>query len=286
LPDFLRGEEKGERIPLNFALLGQSEPRVYTISPGDLLGIYIRGLMPADTTVIPPSVAAQPNFTNIYYPPTGQVASPALGLPFEVTPEGNLNLPLIGQIPVAGLTLDQITTKVSRALVDKKVSVEGKEYVYLTMLRSAVFRVTVIRDEVQNPAVTFQPKELALMTRRGFAQVVDLPVNENDVLHALSISGGLPAFDAYNEVWVLRRNDVHRAMRQEMSEAAIAGTCLDTEYLTKVQFATATRIPLWIRPGESPTFSPEDVLLRDGDIVYILHAAKSTFTLVACSQVA
>lgn len=277
LPDFLRGEEKGERIPLNFALLGQSEPRVYTICAGDLLGIYIRGLMPTDSAAIPPTVAGQANFTNIYYPPTGQTALPALGLPFEVSPEGNLNLPLIGPVPVAGLTLDQITTKISRALVEKKLSVEGKEYVYLTLIRSAVFRVMVIRDEVQNPSVTFQPKEAALMTRRGFAQVVDLPVNENDVLHALTISGGLPSFDAYNEVWILRRNDVHRALRQELAESAASGMCLDTEHLTKGQFATATRIPLWIRPGEFPSFSPDDVLLKDGDIVYIPSRGQEYF---------
>ena len=258
-------------------LQGQSEPRVYTICPGDLLGVYIRGLMPADTVAVPPTVAGQANFTNIYYPPTGQTSLPAMGLPFEVSAEGNLNLPVLGPIHVAGLTLDQITAKISKELVEKKLSVEGKEYVYLTVIRNAVFRVMVIRDEIQNQAVTFQPKESALMARRGFAQIVDLPVNENDVLHALTISGGLPSFDAYNEVWILRRNDVHRALRQELTESAMSGMCLDTEHLTKGQFATATRIPLWIRPGEFPSFTPDDVLLKDGDIVYIPSRVQEYF---------
>ncbi len=69
-------------------------------------------------------------------------------------------------------------------------------------------RVLVIRDEVPLENPTFQSKLTPLYSKRGSAHVVDLPAYENDVLHALSISGGLPGYDAFNEVWVLRRDNL------------------------------------------------------------------------------
>jgi hypothetical protein len=277
LPYFLRAPEKGTRIPLNLSLLGQREPRTYTINTGDLLGVYIRGVLPGDTAAVPPALNGQANFTNIYYPPTGQTSLPAVGFPVEVNPSGSLMLPLIGPIQVDGLTIEQATDKIAKVCVEKKVVQSGKEFVYLTLIRSKVHRIVVIRDEVQADSPSFQPKVTPLLTKRGFAQVVDLPTHENDVLHALSISGGLPAFDAYNEVWVLRREQLASPVRQQIIDASSTGQAIATDHYESQTCATATRIPLWIHPDQTPTFCEKDVILNEGDVVYIQSRNQEYF---------
>jgi len=277
LPVFLRAPEKGRRVPLNFALLGQRQPRNYTISSGDLLSIYIKGLLPAETNSTPPSIPGQSNFTNIYYPPTGQNSTPSLGLPIEVSAAGSINLPLLGLIPIHGLTVEQASAKIAEVCVEKKVAQATREFVYLSLIRSRVYRVLVIRDEAPSDFPQFVRKDAPLLTKRGHAQVVDLPVFENDVLHALTISGGLPAFDAYNEVWILRRDNVSGLVRQQFQESVGSSQPVPTGGFDNECIATARRIPMWVPPCESPTFSQEDVLLNDGDIVYIRAREEEFF---------
>ena len=210
IPDSVKAMEKGNRQPLNLALLGQIPPKVHTLDSGDILGVYVKGLIPIGTDQSAPILQGQPNFSNIYYPPTGQSLTPSVGLPFEINIAGKLQLPLVGEVSLRGLTVEQATALISKKYVDRQMIQPGKEYVYLTLVRSRVTRVLVIRDESNVDSPTFQSKSAPLLTKRGHAQVVDLPAFENDVLHALTISGGLPGFDSYNEVWVLRRNDLHQ----------------------------------------------------------------------------
>ncbi len=46
LPPELKVCQKGCRVPVNLALLGQTPPRSYIIGPGDVLSVYVRGLIP------------------------------------------------------------------------------------------------------------------------------------------------------------------------------------------------------------------------------------------------
>lgn len=216
IPDSVKGLEKGKRQQLNLALLGQIAPKVHTLDAGDILGVYVKGLVPAGTDQNAPLLQGQPNFSNIYYPPTGQSLTPAVGLPFEINVSGKLQLPLIGEVSLKGLTVEQATELISKKYVDRKVIQQGKEYVYLTLVRSRVTRVMVIRDESLTDSPTFLSKSAPLLTKRGHAQVVDLPAFQNDVLHALTISGGLPGYDSFNEVWILRRNDIHEDVYRQV----------------------------------------------------------------------
>ena len=277
LPHFLRAPEKGNRVPLNLALLGQRVPRDYTISNGDVLSLYIKGLLPPDVNGVIPSIPTQSNFSNVYYPANGQNVTPALGLPMEVNSSGAISLPTIGDIQLRGLTIDQATTKISQACIEKKVAQAGREYVYLSLIRSQVYRVMVIRDEAPSDAPQFVRRETVLLTKRGHAQVVDLPTFENDVLHALTISGGLPGFDAYNEVWILRRDNVSSLIRQQVADSAGTPQAIPSAIVEQECFATAKRIPLWINPCEAPSFFQEDVLLNDGDIVYVRAREEEFF---------
>ncbi len=48
-------------------------------------------------------------------------------------------------------------------------------------------------------------------------------------------------------------------------------------YGLRPEGATAKRIPLWTQNGESPCFSQSDVILEDGDVVYLRARQKDVF---------
>ena len=98
-------------------------------------------------------------------------------------------------------------------------------------------------------------------THRGSGFTLELPAYKNDVLEALTRTGGLPGLDAKNEVviqrgagpgWLPGRNP-HPSTRP----AEIGGG------------GSYVRIPMRLPPGTVPPFRPEDIVLHDGDIVFI-----------------
>jgi hypothetical protein len=104
----------------------------------------------------------------------------------------------------------------------------------VTLARPRNYRVTVIRPDLPGPAAG-PPREAST--------VLDLPAYENDVLTALARSGGLPGRGA--TAVVIQR---------------------DAAGPTGVQ---QVRIPLRMRPDAPPPFRPEDIVLRNGDIVTV-----------------
>jgi len=277
LPPELRFCEKGCRVPVNLALLTQTPPQSYVIGPGDILAIYVRGLLPPNTDDPEPVVQGNTAVQPIYFPPGGNIQSPSIGVPLQVSDDGSIPLPVIGAIPVAGLTVQQAVDKISAAIVNKEVVQKGREYVYVSVVRSRVTRVVVIREEVQSPSPTILPRTSDVRAMRGSAQVVDLPVFEEDILHALAASGGMPGTDAMNEVWILRREQLGDQSAEQIVALAVDGTD-PIEYVSKSPAAaTAKRIPLWTRNGETPSFTQEDVLLREGDIVYLRARQQEVF---------
>ncbi len=269
LPPELKAIEKSARVPINPALLGQRPQREHQIVPGDVIGVYIRGLLPIETTASIPMVNTQGTFQAEYYPPRGLVATASVGLPFQVGVDGTLNLPSLGLVNVAGLTLNQASQKIASLCIEKQVVVSGVEYVHLSLVRSNVMRVVVLREEVQQDMPTQIRKEHYVLAKRGYAHVLDLPEGENDVLHALTASGGLPGSDACNEVWILRQEMVGEETMRRIWDGA-ANQQDPTEFINCLQpIATSKRIPLWTYEGCPTTISPEDVVLHDGDVVLL-----------------
>ena len=109
------------------------------------------------------------------------------------------------------------------------------------------------------------------LTRRPQSQVIELPAYQNDVLHALAITGGLPGESAKNEVKILRGTlaDARRrdAFVQQFYACPPSDPCLCFPPLP--EDPTIVRIPLRLPPGQIPTFSPDDIILQNGDTVLI-----------------
>jgi len=89
--------------------------------------------------------------------------------------------------------------------------------------------------------VTFGPGGTGGSLKRGAGFAVDLPAYENDVLHALALTGGLPGLDAVNEVVI------QRGYFQDE---------LDTEFVSPDTLPKVIIHEVYALPSEAPVSAP------------------------------
>lgn len=275
LPDCLRAESRSCQTPINFAALRQSPPTAHSVGPGDLLSVYVAGVIPAQADGVP-TIFPDRTQTNIYYPPGGLTNTPALGLPMGVNSDGTMILPLVGPVNVDGLSVQDTAELIARTYRDKGILQAGRERVSVSVLKARVHRILVIREDTPG-SPTIKTRQQTAMTKMGSATVIDLPAYENDVLHALTATGGLPGIDVHNAIWIMRsrKPDAATLEAAQMQLAAsdnpeIALAAFETEY-------TRTLIPLRACGCESLPFNPQDIVLRDGDVVYLEPREKEVY---------
>ncbi len=260
----LIGCSKEGLAPLPFAALGQPKPAEHVVGSGDTLSVYVFGVFPASEEEIPVQQRSQA-VNQQYYPPRGAEIGAAAGLPVRVRDDGTIDLPLVAPIQVAGLTVPQATQKVLEAYMEEKVLQKGRERVTVSLLNPRVKRVVVLREDTPATQVTLVRPGTNDEIHRGSGQVIDLPVYENDVLHALATTGGLPGTDSKRELWVIRNlSDAERRFIDIKSVTAI------TEIVNyDGSRPHVTRIPLVGCPGMPLPFSINDIVLEDGDVVFV-----------------
>lgn len=265
LPPELRGESKEGLVTIPLSSLRQRPPDIYRLGPGDVVGIYIEGVL-GDRNVPPP----------VHYSEKGETP-PALGYPIPVGEDGTLPLPLVNPVPVEGLSIAQAREAIRKAYFDKKVLQPGQERIILTLQQPRQYHILVIRQDsatannvtVGVALVGGTSGLVEKANRRGTGQVVDLPAYENDVLHALAKTGGLPGTDAVNEIVIERGafkgSEDGDALRQQLEHCPPGSNPLATAGAQ----GPIIRIPLRIRPGQEPSVRPEDIILKSGDVIFI-----------------
>jgi hypothetical protein len=269
IPESLMGPLKDQEIPVNLALLRQDPPPEYVLGPGDTLGIYVQGVVPPGIDEVPPFLPFQGAPGTMYYPPDGQINSASVGVPMQLGTNGILHLPLIKPLRLSGSTLNQAAESIRQAYLEQNIVQMGRDRIQITLLRRRVNRVLVIREESANDVTQFISKDSVVLAKRGHAQIVDLPISENDVLHALTATGGLPGLDAVNQVWVLRTQQdpiKHLEVTKREVESGREPEKIVNELSSH---ATAVRIPLRYCADQPLPFGAEDIILHDGDIVYL-----------------
>lgn len=243
LPEEVKGKPRNEQQDVNQTLLRMAAPAEHIIDANDTLGILFEGIISPERT--PPPIKL----------PEPGAASQTIGLgyPFPVFENGTIQLPLIEPINVKGLSITQAQEKIRKAYLERGIlrAAEDQYKIIVTLYRPRHFHVLVVRQD--NSQVTVGPGG-GLGGRRGSGIALDLPIYENDVLTALARSGGLPGDDAKNEVIIQR--------------GAAKGE-LTTYPSGPIPGVEVIRIPLRLRPGEPLPFKREDVVLRNGDILFI-----------------
>lgn len=257
-------ERKNDFEDISMLRLRQDPPEFYAIGPGDVVGFYARNLFQNDDELPP-----------VHYPEDSS-QPPAVGVPVPVREDGTISLPFIEPIRIEGLSLVEATELVRRAYTESEaepILIEDSQ-ISLTMIRRRTVKVLVVREESGGEAD---------VTKRGTGHVVDLPAYENDVLHALSETGGLPGIDAKNEILIYRGlfedgMNYDRILHQAAMDACDCKDDCFCDQTVKPDPPNLTRIPLRYNPINPPTFSQEDILLSEGDIVVIKSRDRETFT--------
>ncbi len=301
-----RGLERSLRDTLDLSLLGQARPPEHLVDAGDVVGVYIEGILGS----------CQCEQAIPVYSPAATDLPPSVGFPISVRNDGTMSLPLVPSIPVRGLTVAQVEHAIRHAYtVDKPLLQSGRERILVSLQKPRMHRIVVIRQEsASGQGNTGASDELTgERQKRGTGKVVNLPAYRNDVLNALSESGGLPGLDARNTVYILRREPLapcgvplpaplsplptppgpmagaaiqqtsgvdddfgHSLPMESPGGVPVADVPWNANELAQhaafdptIRNPRVTKIPLRLAPGEPPAFGPADVVLQDGDVVFI-----------------
>jgi hypothetical protein len=265
-----RPHQDDRPIPLN--LLRQPPPEVYRLDAGDILGVYIDTVLGERNQPPPVRYAEQGN------------VSPALGYPIPVQEDGTVLLPYIKPVNVRGMSIQQAREAITQAYVSPEVILKpGKERISITLMEPRRYHVLVVRQDAPGARPDNQQQQVFAGSfvlglpengnpaRRGQGTSLELPAYQNDVLTALTRTGGLPGTDAKNEVMILRPKP-----RPGVTSNAHKAPGL-RDALSGQLFEDTTWIPLRLPPGEAVPFRPEDVILGEGDIVYIAAREAQVF---------
>jgi hypothetical protein len=260
--------EAMQTVPLT--LLGQERPEVYRLAPGDVLGVYIEGILPATERGAPPTNPP------VYFPsqidPLGSGLPPALGFPLPIRDDGTISLPHINAVRVEGLDVTQAADAIGKAYAEAAFLQPGRR-VLVTVMQPRQTRVVVLRQEFGGFATGGRGDIAVSNNKRGNGSVVDLRAYENDVLHAITQTGGLPGLDVFDEIIVFKGGQRNRALVPTLEQLPPDQDPLIVSDLCP----RVVRIPTRMVPGEPLPFSSTDVILEDGDVVFLEARAAELF---------
>ena len=262
LSDELLAKSKQDLKPIPLSLLRQQPPAVYRLAAGDILGVYIEGVL---------GQADQPPPVNI---PEGTNLPPAFGYPMPVRQDGRVPVPLVEPVLVDRLTVPEAERAIAKAYGDKRILRPEDRRILVTLMRPRHISVLVLREDstqrqlaIQSQALRGLPTTQTILggQQQGSGAVVELAAYENNVLHALAQTGGLPGLEAVDEAII------YRGYWDSASGSPLVPGEEPRGYAeVKADSAQKTiRIPMRMRPGEPLPFNPQDAILQTGDIVVV-----------------
>lgn len=257
-PELLAIPVANDRV-IDYPRLRQTEPEDYILDKDDVLGVHIEGLFAG----IDPNA---PQIPPVTMPEPGSDLSPGIGLPYPIRDDGTISMPFVGTVAVKGLTLAQAEEVIGRVYVEKGILQEGQRPI-VSLMRKRTYKVFVIRQDNMfgggggNNVAGFQMTRQAISERNDLSSrgyVLQLPAYRNDLLNALSETGGLPGVNAKAEVKILRSGNMDPRKRDEMlrnfylqyGTSNVAGALPDLPDDENV-----VRIPLRLKPGQFPKLS-------------------------------
>ncbi len=208
VPDEFLGPSRSGKKTIDLSLLVQRQPAEYRLAAGDILSVYVPGVL-GSLNVGPGAGIGETPPINL---PRTPHDPPTIGYPTAVRDDGTISLPLVPPINVNGMTLAEAEETVRKAYtVDSHILNDERDRVLISLARRREYRVLVVRQETANELTSgIQPGTVNIgKSKRGTAKVVHLPAYENDVLHALAKAeggaDGLPGLDAKNTIYIVRR---------------------------------------------------------------------------------
>lgn len=283
LPDELLGVRRSEFVSVPVVMLACPRDETYRLSEGDILSVFIDGVLPYSS----PNSAPTPPPVNL--PDKTSGLQPSIGYPMPIQADGMISLPLLPPFSVEGMSVDEARSAIQQKYLEGEFLSPGKSYPVVSLMRRRTHGITVIRSNSRT-------ENGSDGTASGYS--LELPESNNDVLNALSLSGGLPGFNERNEVIVYKTSQIPAERRNELMAQLLSSPCggcaansgcmnaqssfgsdpncfsFDDQMLES-QFVI--RIPLRYPPGQIPTIRPSDVTLETGDIVQVENRETEFF---------
>jgi hypothetical protein len=262
IPEDLLAVSKKDDQTIPLTLLRQTPPAVYQLAPGDVLGVYVETFLGERNQPLPVHTGLLPQSRDL------RRLTPALGYPILVQPDGTVDLPVAGRVSVAGKSIVEAQAAILAFYIEKKlIKPDTNQVVIVTLLQPRQTSVLVLRQEALGFGTG--PDGLIATTKRGTGFEVDLPGNENDVLHALARTGGLPGLDVCNEI-IIQRGCFRDPADRSAVLSGLQGVPGNKNPLQALGAGgPIIRIPLRLPPGHPPCIYPEDIILQTGDVVFL-----------------
>jgi len=209
LPEQYEGERRAGKKTINLSLLVRRPPDQYRIDSGDVLAVYIPGILGKLSANLDEAGEEPPINT-----PFTQDDPPTIGYPVTVRDDGTIPMPYVKPIHIAGRTLPEVEDAIRRAYSVETTILAGdadvQKRIVVSLQRAREYRILVVRQEMANILATQNQISNVNIgnSKRGTSKIVQLRAYENDVLHALSRAEGaegLPGLDAENAIYVIRR---------------------------------------------------------------------------------
>ncbi len=153
------------------------------IQKNDLLGISVSSLNSKASEIY--------NAPNITYASSSNANGVSVQAPgYLVSPDGNIQFPILGSIKAEGLTGNQLREEIVRTLIDKKLLVDP-----IVSVRYLNFKITVL-GEVSNPTV------------------VNVPNEKISLLEALGLAGDITVFGRKDNVLIIREDGQNKILKR------------------------------------------------------------------------
>src|SRR5262249_7035223 len=110
LPDQYEGDRRAGKKTINLSLLVRRPPDQYRVDAGDVLAIYIPGVLGKISTAVEEAGEEPP--INL---PTSPNDPPTIGYPVTVRDDGTIPMPYVKPIHVSGRTLAEVEDAIRRA---------------------------------------------------------------------------------------------------------------------------------------------------------------------------
>ncbi len=259
VPPGLQARTRSNMIDISMSRLRQDQPDVYKLDANDVLGIYIENVI-GNPEEAPP----------VNFPEKDTGLDPSIGYPIPVRDDGTIALPLIPIVKAQGKTIPELTEIIRSKYIEKRILKKGEERIIITLMKKRTYRVLVVREESGG---------LDGVTKRGTGHAVDLNAYENDVLHALNETGGMPGLDAKAEVVIYRGMFKDGVERDRLISQYAQGSdpCSGYQEDRNHDEEGIMRIPLRYYPENAPQFEQKDIVLQTGDIVKIESRDRETY---------
>jgi hypothetical protein len=171
------------------------------------------------------------------------------------------------------MTVGEARDAIRTLYIKKELIKAESERILVTLLYPRQAQVLVFRQEA-TAFMAGQDGPIPI-SKRNTGNLVDLPAYENDVLHALARTGGLPDLDAYNEIIIYR--DYLRDKNIKIDLKQLEKGKPGAKQMPDVWVGETVRIPLRQPPDAPLPFGPKDVVLHTGDVVFLEARDEQVF---------